>query len=258
MRERYIPSPEDETPFTTTATVEPAPDSNPDSSRQFSHTLERGRQIGNSRKWAARLLAGGVFAGVLMGPEAVKVANDHQAAAARAEIAEVMEKPGSDVLLRAQLKAMKEFFSDGKGSYDYEAVQKMMEGATIKMRGDWQLPVSHFIDADEAAISADDKTVRLNERDYSFARYQTNEGYLYVLAGTPVEEDRLMAEDRVHMAQPMLIGGAKGTDKRALKKADANARGNIDEAFDFWAKPHGEIIIDRTGRYTGNRLLTKK
>jgi hypothetical protein len=67
-----------------------------------------------------------------------------------------------------------------------------------------------------------------------------------------------MAEDRVHMVQPMLIGGAEGTDKRTLKEADENARKNLDKAFDLWAKPQGEIIVGSAEKYTGRTLLTKK
>jgi len=264
MSERYIPPLENETPLTSVARIESAPDSSPDSSRQFSHAIEQRGHVRSSRRFAGRLLAGGAVAGaILMGPQAVDEVNDRQSAAVKTEAAEVAERPGSRVLQTAQFNAVKELFTDENGDYDYEAAKKMMDEAAIRTKGiDWQLPVTEFIDADQATIGPDGKTVELNGQSYSFAQVQAKEGHLYILAANTVKQDNLLAEDQVDMVKPMLMGGARfrdDVDSEELRdEAYSNTRGNIDQSFDFWNGEHGKIIVGSARSDEQNILLSKR
>jgi hypothetical protein len=154
------------------------------------------------------------------------------------------------------MNALREFFPDGNGGYDYEAAREMMDKAALyATEFDWQAKANRVVDPEQVVVSEDGKTVMLEGERYSFAEVRAKEGNLYIVVAKPVTQDNLLTRDQVHMVDPMLIGGAKvqegATQEEQTIAAYSDARGNLSEAFEFWSKPHNLVVGQGSGGFQG-------
>lgn len=208
-----------------------------DSSPGLTLEAKKEGRVRGSRGLMRSLVFPGVLVATLAGPHAHDAINNYQQEEAQDKIAMMRGQEVPRSLRSAQSTAQGELF--GEGGEAHNNLQKFLKQASLDLRDtEWQLPAGQFVSPGQVKISEDGKSAEIGGQSYSFGGVRADGGHIYIMAARKVHEDKLLSDDRLHLVNPMLIGGAeydKDMSREELKlKAYENARQNLKKSLEVF------------------------